>query len=147
MHQKENYKMFWNVEGNGAIYKEFKLKNTNWIVMFSFCKSSFSFSKGITCLIFHRFQHFLYHWMCQEKNYKVHLNVRNNGATHKKFKLRNTNWIVMFSFYKSPSSLSKGITWSFLHQLQHFLYHWMCQVENYKIFFNLRSNRTMYKKL
>jgi hypothetical protein len=29
MGQEENYKMFWNVEGNGAMYKELKLKNTN----------------------------------------------------------------------------------------------------------------------
>jgi hypothetical protein len=29
MWQEEDYKMFLNVEGNGAMYKEFKLKNTN----------------------------------------------------------------------------------------------------------------------
>jgi len=48
--------MLLNFEGNWAMYKEFKLKNTNWIVMFSLCKSPFSLSKGITCLIFHCFQ-------------------------------------------------------------------------------------------
>jgi hypothetical protein len=124
MCQKEKYKIFWNVEGNGAMYKEFKLKNTNWIVMFNFYKSFFSLSKGITCSIFHWFQHFLYHWMRQEKNYKVCLNVRSNGATYKKFKLKNRNWIVMFSSCKSPFSLSKGITCSIFHWFQHFLYHW-----------------------
>ncbi len=115
MRQEENYNFFLNVEGNGAIYKEFKLKNTNWIVMFNFCKSPSSLSKGITCSIFHWFQHFLYHWMWQEKKYKVCLNVRSNGATQKEFKSKNTNWTVMFSFCKSPSSLSKGIIFSFLH--------------------------------
>jgi hypothetical protein len=58
MCQEEKYKMFFNVEGNGTMYKEFKLKNTNWIVMFSFYKSPSSLSKGITCSIFHQFQHF-----------------------------------------------------------------------------------------
>jgi hypothetical protein len=50
--------MFLNIEGNGAMYKKFKLKNTNWIVMFNFCKSPSSFSKGNTCSIFHWFQQF-----------------------------------------------------------------------------------------
>jgi len=48
--------MFLNVEGNGTMYKEFKLKNTNSIVMFSFCKSPSSLSKGITWSIFDQFQ-------------------------------------------------------------------------------------------
>jgi hypothetical protein len=56
MHQEENYKFFWNVEGNGTIYKEFKLKNTNSIVMLNFYKSPSSLSKGTTCLIFYLFQ-------------------------------------------------------------------------------------------
>jgi hypothetical protein len=137
MHQEENYKMFLNVESNGVMYKKFKLKNTNWIVMFNFCKSPSSFSKAITCSNFHRFQHFLYHWMCQEKNYKVCWIVKNNEATYKEFKLKNTDWIVMFNFCKSPSSFSKGITCSFIHQFQHFLYHWMRQVEN--VFFFVKA--------
>jgi hypothetical protein len=147
MHQEENYKNKLNVKGNGVIYKEFKLRNTNWIVMFSFCKSPFSLSKGINCSIFHGFQHVLYHSMHQKKNYKVCFNVRSNGAAYKEFKLKNTNWTIMFSFCKSPSSLSKGTTCSFIHRFQHFLYHWMCQVENYKIFWKLKNNRTMYQKL
>jgi hypothetical protein len=44
--------MFLNVEGNGATYKEFKLKNTNWIIMFSFHKSPFFTFKGHNLLIF-----------------------------------------------------------------------------------------------
>jgi len=48
----ENYKMFLNVKGNGTMYKEFKLKNTNWTIMFNFYKSPSSFSKGHNLLIF-----------------------------------------------------------------------------------------------
>jgi hypothetical protein len=48
--------MSLNVKGNGTMYKEFKLKNTNSIVMFSFCKSPSSLSKGITCSNFYQFQ-------------------------------------------------------------------------------------------
>jgi hypothetical protein len=138
--------MFLNVKGNGAMYKEFKFKNTNWIVMSNFYKSPFSFSKDITCSILYQFQHFLYHWLHHEKNYKVCLNVKRNGATYKEFKLKNINWTIMFSVCKSPFSLSKGIT-SFLHRFQHFLYHWLRQVGNYKIFLKLKTNKTMYKKL
>jgi len=51
--------IFFDVKGNGATYKKINIKNTNWIVMFNFCKSASSLSKGITCSIFHRFQQFL----------------------------------------------------------------------------------------
>ncbi len=108
MHQKENYKMLLNVKGNGAMYKEFKFKNTNWIVMSNFYKSPFSFSKDITCSIFYQFQHFLYHWLHHEKNYKVCLNGKRNGATYKEFKLKNINWTIMFSVCKSPFFTFKG---------------------------------------
>ncbi len=113
---------FWNVQGNGAMYKEFKLKNTNWIVMFT------EFLQ-ITLFTFKEHNLFKF-WMCQETKYKVCWNVKNNEATYKEFKLKNRNQIVMFNFYKSPFSFSKGITCSFIHQFQHFLYHWMRQVEN-----------------
>jgi hypothetical protein len=56
MCQNDNYKKKLNVEGNGAMYKKFKFKTTNWIVMFKFCKSPSSLSKGITCSIIHWFQ-------------------------------------------------------------------------------------------
>jgi hypothetical protein len=56
--------------------------------------------------------------MYRKENYKKKLNIESNGAMYKKFKLKNTNWIVMFSFCKSPSSLSKGITWSIFHWFQ-----------------------------
>jgi hypothetical protein len=46
MHQEENYKIFLNVEENGAMYKEFKLKYTNLTVMFSFHKSPLFTFKG-----------------------------------------------------------------------------------------------------
>jgi hypothetical protein len=44
-----------NVKGNGIMYKEFKFKNKNWIVMFNYWKSPSPHSKGITCSNFHRF--------------------------------------------------------------------------------------------
>jgi len=124
--------MFLNVEGNGAMYKKFKFKNTNWIVMFIFCKSPSSFSKGITCSVFHWFQKFLVPLDAPRKELQFCLNVKSNGVTYKEFKFKNTNWTIMFNFCKLAFSSSKGITCSFFHWFQKKWYHWMCQKKKTK---------------
>ncbi len=42
---KGELQFFLNAKTNGAMYKEFKLKKTHWIIMLSFCKSPLSLSK------------------------------------------------------------------------------------------------------
>ncbi len=135
--------MFWNVKGNGAMYKKFNIKSTNWIIVFSFCKSSSSLSKGITCSNFHQFQQFFVPLNALRKELWSSFGCQKK--TCKEFKLKNTNWIVLFGFCKSASSFSKGITCSFFHWFQHFLYYWMSQVEKYKFFLKLKSNGIMYE--
>jgi hypothetical protein len=52
MCQEKNYNFFWNVKGNGAMYKKFKLKKIKLICYVQFLQITFFTFKGHNLLNF-----------------------------------------------------------------------------------------------
>jgi hypothetical protein len=57
-------------------------------------KLPLSLSMSITCSFFYQINNFFHLWISQEENYKIKLNMKNNGTMYEELKLKKGNSII-----------------------------------------------------
>jgi hypothetical protein len=107
-----------------------------------------SLVKDISCSFLHEFEWFLLHWMRHLKLYKTFWRPKIIEWRQKILSFRmQIGHMCQPTSCTWPPSLGKGISCSFLHRIERFLLHKMCQMKGYKKNLNSKSNRPMYKDL
>ncbi len=93
------------------------------------------------------FEWFIELWFRQLKFYKISWNLICNRPMFEDLKLQNTNYLNYHIIKHLPPLLPKGVSCSFLHKFEPYLWHWMCHVESYNISLSSKGNRRMSTNL
>ncbi len=143
--QEDNYKKKLNMKNNGIMYKELKLKKGNWIFKSIICVWITSLHFQWTCFshFFIKLRKFYSIGRAKRRIKKIFWNVEGNGTMYNE----NKNWIIMFSFCKSFTSLSKHITCSIFRWFQQFFVPLDVPRKELKKLFQCQKKRSNSKSL